>query len=75
VVFRRTHRTRHRPRRHNIGEMVVMATTIVADLEGMGCMVETDGVVCHEGTPAHSTMEGGSQSARCASGTSARGSD
>lgn len=27
-------------------------------------MVETDGVVCREGMPAHSTTEGGSQSTR-----------
>jgi hypothetical protein len=54
----------HHPRRHNIGKMVATTTTIVVDLEGMGCMVETDGVVCREGTPAHSTAEGGSQSAR-----------
>jgi hypothetical protein len=64
MVFRQTHRTRHHPRRHNIGKMVAMATTTVADLEGMGCIVETDGVICREGTPAHNTMEGGSQSAR-----------
>jgi hypothetical protein len=64
VVFRRTHRTGHHPQRHNIGEIVATTTTTVANLEGMGCMVETDGVVCQEGTPAHSTTEGGSQSVR-----------
>jgi hypothetical protein len=69
MVFRRTHRMGHHPWRHNIGEMVAKTTTTIADLEGMGCMVETDDVVCWEGTPTHNTAEGRSQSARSEYGT------